>query len=584
MRALMSSFRRSAVPAVTAQKEQGQIALEEPVMASSAAQNDLVDLVEDDLRRTRRQITAASQSMATRIVAGAELATRIVSDAEALANTIDAAVADVDALTEAFNDIAHAGEDITTEINAATQLADKARSGAERAGEGVLELRAAIRRIESVVGLISKVAKQTNLLALNATIEAERAGVLGRGFAVVASEVKSLSTETQRATDEITRTLGALQHAAETSSQTVGEVADLIEEISPSFLTVSAAVGNQSRFIHLAAGRADHMRGFVKGVSERAAHMKSTSIDVAGGVNGVRDAAASLADLNDRASTRLMTVLRQTPAADRRKHDRFPATTAVTLRAGSTSAPTETVDVSLGGFLAKPCRDLDLQVGQSVEADLPGIGAVSARIAAVSGQGVHLAFVNPPAAVQTAITRYVEGLQADYQRLIDRSQQTSRQISAALENAISRGEISLEALFDTDYQPINGTDPQQFEVKALTVLEGILSPIQEALLASDARMVFCAAVDRNGYLPVHNLVFSKPQRPGEPAWNAANSRNKRIFDDRTGLLAGRNTRPFLIQAYQRDMGNGVSVLMKELDTPIMVSGRHWGGFRMAYKL
>jgi methyl-accepting chemotaxis protein len=96
-------------------------------------------------------------------------------------------------------------------------------------------------------------------------------------------------------------------------------------------------------------------------------------------------------------------------------------------------------------------------------------------------------------------------------------------------------------------------------------------------------MVFCAAVDRNGYLPVHNLVFSKPQRPGDPVWNAANARNRRIFDDRAGLGAARNTRPFLVQAYHRDMGGGVTVLMKEIDAPILVRGRHWGGFRTAYK-
>jgi methyl-accepting chemotaxis protein len=97
-------------------------------------------------------------------------------------------------------------------------------------------------------------------------------------------------------------------------------------------------------------------------------------------------------------------------------------------------------------------------------------------------------------------------------------------------------------------------------------------------------MIFCAAVDRNGYLPVHNAIYSQPQRPGEAIWNAANARNRRLFDDRAGLTAARNTRPYLIQNYPRDMGNGVTIMMQEIDAPIRVRGKHWGGFRTAYRL
>jgi methyl-accepting chemotaxis protein len=115
------------------------------------------------------------------------------------------------------------------------------------------------------------------------------------------------------------------------------------------------------------------------------------------------------------------------------------------------------------------------------------------------------------------------------------------------------------------------------------VLEEALPAIQERLLASDARMVFSIAIDRNGYVPVHNRQYSQLQRPGDPAWNIPNCRNRRIFDDRAGLCAARSARPYLIQSYPRDMG-GVIVMMKEIDAPIRVMGKHWGGFRMAYKM
>ena len=73
------------------------------------------------------------------------------------------------------------------------------------------------------------------------------------------------------------------------------------------------------------------------------------------------------------------------------------------------------------------------------------------------------------------------------------------------------------------------------------------------------------------------------QRAGDPVWNAANARNKRIFDDRAGITAARSTRPFVVQAYARDMGGGKIVMMQEVDAPIRIFGRHWGGLRTAYK-
>jgi methyl-accepting chemotaxis protein len=131
---------------------------------------------------------------------------------------------------------------------------------------------------------------------------------------------------------------------------------------------------------------------------------------------------------------------------------------------------------------------------------------------------------------------------------------------------------------------IAGSNPVQVRTRILDWADRALPDFQDKFLATDPRMAFCAAIDRNGYLPVHNSIYSKPQRPGDVAFNTANSRNRRIFNDPAGLAAGRNTRAYLIQSYARDMGNGTTVMMREIDVPIRVQGRHWGGFRTAYKL
>ena len=166
------------------------------------------------------------------------------------------------------------------------------------------------------------------------------------------------------------------------------------------------------------------------------------------------------------------------------------------------------------------------------------------------------------------------------------AQEGAARLRQAMTDALEGGRLSLDDLFDTDYRPVEGTNPQQLTTRALKVLEEILPPVQEEILerSTGNGMTFCAAVDRNGYLPVHNRIYSKPQRPDDPAWNAANARNRRIFDDRAGLSAARNPRPFLVQTYPRDMGNGTVVWMREVDAPIVIDGRHWGGFRTAYKL
>ncbi len=151
-----------------------------------------------------------------------------------------------------------------------------------------------------------------------------------------------------------------------------------------------------------------------------------------------------------------------------------------------------------------------------------------------------------------------------------------------LEAGIARGRFSVEDLFDSQYLPIRGTDPQQFTTRFCEATDRLFPPIQEEMLTSLPGVVFCAAVDRNGYLPTHNRKYSQTQRAGDAAWNAANCRNRRIFDDRTGLAAATNTEPFLLQTYRRDMGNGQFMIMKDLSAPIYVFKRHWGGLRCGY--
>lgn len=161
-------------------------------------------------------------------------------------------------------------------------------------------------------------------------------------------------------------------------------------------------------------------------------------------------------------------------------------------------------------------------------------------------------------------------------------QDAAARTSALFEAAIEAGDISEEALFDDTYVPIPNTNPQQVMTRFTEFTDRVLPDIQEAALKMSSNVVFCAAVDTHGYLPTHNRKFSKPQSD-DPVWNTANCRNRRIFDDRVGLKAGRSTAPFLQQTYRRDMGGGDFPMMKDFSAPIFVNGRHWGGLRLAIR-
>ncbi len=177
----------------------------------------------------------------------------------------------------------------------------------------------------------------------------------------------------------------------------------------------------------------------------------------------------------------------------------------------------------------------------------------------------------------------LDGVETENTFCIQSIQRLAGEIGQAFEEEVKAGRISLTDLFDSSYTPIPGTKPEQVMTPFTEMTDRVMPQFQEPIVAENDNVVFVAAVDKNGYLPTHNKAFSKPQGD-DPVWNAANCRNRRIFDDRVGLAAGKNTEPFLLQTYRRDMGGGNYVLMKDVSAPIYVQGRHWGGLRMGYRV
>jgi methyl-accepting chemotaxis protein len=155
----------------------------------------------------------------------------------------------------------------------------------------------------------------------------------------------------------------------------------------------------------------------------------------------------------------------------------------------------------------------------------------------------------------------------------------ARMMESTLAEAVASGKLTLNDLFDEKYAPIPGTDPQKYHTRFDEFMdEHILGP-EDDFLAKDGQVVFAVLVDRNGYLPTHNSRYSLPLT-GDPERDKVGNRTKRMFNDKVGIAAAKNTQPLLVQEYNRDTGEK----MWDISAPVYVNGRHWGAFRIGYTM
>ncbi len=540
---------------------------------------DVLHHVENDMRGVMNAIRSNSRQMGAAVQAANASLREISAKGEDLAGKSEEAVGLAQSMTSAMSEVSSASAEIGDRMTMVSGMTDAAEVAASTAGESVDRLRASSDYIEEVIELIASVAKQTNLLALNATIEAARAGEAGRGFAVVAHEVKALAMESQKAADEIATRIGQLRADASSSIDAVGEIRTIIKDIKPAFAAVASAAAQQNDTMKATSDISRRSALFIEAVTADAAGI----VEVARRAEAVNDTTLSDSAI-DHLVERTTLVLRQNQIGDRRLFDRWPYVLRGTISSAGRSVVGQTIDISEGGVLFTPdAGDQTLPTGV-VDLEFAEIGAVRGRIVGKSGLGLHVAFEAMSDAATRRVADLLARLEDEHAGLIEIACAAAATSAKLMANAVANGRLSMTQLMDTDYREIDGTDPRQYTTANLDVLERVLPDHLESVLGRDPRMIFALAIDRNGYIPVHNRMYSQPQRPGETDWNTKHSRNKRIFDDRAGLAAARNTRPFLVQSYMRDMGGGTMTLLKEIDAPIVVQGQHWGGFRCAYKI
>ncbi len=569
-------------PVVTQQDINPKADSPEPAQATEGdSAREILELLELELGAMIRQLERAADSVAGGADATASTLATIRERTDALTGRTSAAQSTATTFANAAEKFTQSAQGIGTQVREASKLADQASAAAQEARANVDRLRESSAAIGNVVNLIAQIARQTTLLALNSTIEAARAGAAGKGFAVVATEVKALAVQTQSATEEITKKIETLQKDAAGSADAVHRISQAIEAIRPVFDTVNGAVAEQNATTAEVSGNAASTSQFIVSVGDSAAEIDAATKAAEAHGESVASAGKAVTTFAQKLKSRCAVLLGQSEHDDRRKTERLPCHLKLEI-GGRGTLPV--YEISMDGVLIGGPDAARLAAGEAINGTLEGIGACRLRVTEQSKAGARAQFVSPSAEIAERVEDKLWSIHEENTEFVTRAMEAGNALTKIFAQAVARGEVRLDDLFDTDYVEISGTNPQQYRTRYLDWADRALPPFQEAFLAKDQRMAFCAMVDRNGFLPVHNKIYSHPQRPGDVGWNTANSRNRRIFNDPAGLAAARNLRSYLIQSYARDMGNGNTVMMREIDVPIRVQGRHWGGFRTAYKL
>ena len=173
------------------------------------------------------------------------------------------------------------------------------------------------------------------------------------------------------------------------------------------------------------------------------------------------------------------------------------------------------------------------------------------------------------------------GAEIDDTPFILKAQETCRQIKIAVERAIDEGELTVEDVFDTDYQIVESSNPVQYDVRFNPTADKYVQPLLDRTKGSDSRIIGSAIGDMNGYLPTHLSERSQPQSD-DPVWNDEHCRNKRILIDDTTRMALASDRPATLATYRMELGDKF-IPVKNVFVPLIIKGRRWGNFELAYR-
>lgn len=256
---------------------------------ASASRSALSAAFEGDVREIVSAAVAGSRSLQQRSNATATSARGMLGKTSEVAAAAEQSAVAMREAAQTASGLIRAIEQARGEVEVAAGIATKASEQSAQALSMSEALSDHAKAIESILGLIRDIAGQTNLLALNATIEAARAGDAGRGFAVVAQEVKSLASQTARATDDITVKIAAIQAATRHTVDANGSIRDTVAEVQASAQRIREAMEGQARTVTMITASVDETALAADSMSSTVSAIRRETETVAGEIEQLAD-------------------------------------------------------------------------------------------------------------------------------------------------------------------------------------------------------------------------------------------------------------------------------------------------------
>lgn len=372
----------------------------------------LTDRIEKDIEQTVAEVAAEAAHMVDGADRLGDTAQALRDAATAMASAADQALAHVQAVAAAAEELENTSRSIAEQVQRSTAVTDNVATRAGQTAQTVSQLSTATARINDVVRLVQTIASQTKLLALNASIEAARAGEAGRGFVVVAAEVKNLARQTEDAIGTVSAQADAIRTVTLATGDSVDGVVRDIHRVDAISAEVRHATDQQQHATAEISRGAASAAGQTRELAERASSMLDHARITGDTATEVRSLAS---DVNERLlglRRRVTEVLRHSTAGDRRRGTRLPVALEFQGEFAGRRLSGRTIDLSTDGCLLQNVDPM-LPVGAAGWLRIASIGEVQGRVCDVSRNGLHIAFEAVPAPIAADIRHRVHSIAGD---------------------------------------------------------------------------------------------------------------------------------------------------------------------------